>query len=70
MVTDDDVQTYTNDKGHKSIAIPTRSFMCAGESEPMDHPHVYLTMGTDDFIVCPYCGTRYDYIRSYIGTDI
>jgi hypothetical protein len=25
----------------------------------MDHPHVYLDMGADDQIVCPYCSTLY-----------
>lgn len=53
-------QIYINDEGNKSIVIPTKDFICAGESEPMDHPHVFLTMGNDDFIICPYCGTRYE----------
>jgi hypothetical protein len=27
----------------------------------MDHPHVYLDMGADIQIVCPYCSTLYTY---------
>ena len=64
------VPIYINDEGYKTIPIPVKEFVCAGESAPMDHPHVFLTMGTNDFILCPYCSTRYDYIRSYKGTDI
>ena len=55
------VPTYINDEGFKSISIPVKEFMCAGESEPFDHPHVFLTMGNNDFILCPYCTTRFDY---------
>jgi hypothetical protein len=25
----------------------------------MDHPHVYLDMGDDGQILCPYCSTLY-----------
>lgn len=70
MSQNEDTPKYTNDEGHKAISIPVREFVCMGESEPMDHPHVFLTMGKEDFKVCPYCGTRFDYIRSYKGTDI
>ena len=55
------VSTYINDEGLESISIPVKEFMCAGESEPMDHPHVFLTMEPNDFILCPYCNTRYEY---------
>jgi uncharacterized Zn-finger protein len=26
-----------------------------------DHPHVYLDMGSDHEIICPYCSTLYRY---------
>ena len=68
--TPEGVLTYTNDEGFKSISIPVKEFMCAGESEPFEHPNVFLTMGNEDFILCPYCSTRFDYKRSYKGTDI
>jgi len=52
---------YINDEGYKTITIPTKQFVCAGQSEPFDHPHVFLTMEPNDFILCPYCNTRYEY---------
>ena len=55
------VPIYINDEGYKTIPIPTKQFVCAGESEPMDHPHVFLTMEPKDFINCPYCNTRFEY---------
>jgi hypothetical protein len=30
-------------------------------SPPHDHPHVYINMGDQDAILCPYCATRYRY---------
>ena len=30
-----------------------------GVSPPDDHPHVYLAMGSDDTVLCPYCSTSY-----------
>ena len=55
------VPIYINDEGYKTIPIPVKEFVCAGESEPMDHPHVFLTMEPKDYILCPYCSTRYEY---------
>jgi hypothetical protein len=30
-----------------------------GASPPYDHPHVYLDMGSDLQIICPYCSTLF-----------
>ena len=30
-----------------------------GARPPHDHPHVYLDMGADSQILCPYCSTLY-----------
>jgi hypothetical protein len=32
-----------------------------GATPPHDHPHVYLDMGAETQIVCPYCSTLYIY---------
>ena len=32
-----------------------------GSHPPMSHPHIYLDMGANDQIVCPYCSTLYTY---------
>lgn len=50
---------FQNDAGHPAIAIGVREFMCVGANAPFDHPHVYLDMGKDNEIVCPYCSTLY-----------
>ena len=50
---------FQNDAGVASIEIGVREFMCCGASEPHDHPHVFLDMGEDNQIVCPYCSTLY-----------
>ena len=33
--------------------------MCVGAKPPFDHPHVFLDMGDDSEIICPYCSTLY-----------
>jgi uncharacterized Zn-finger protein len=50
-----------NDDGVQVIHIGAREFMCIGAKPPFDHPHVYLDMGSDDEIICPYCSTLYRY---------
>ena len=52
---------FKNDVGVAQIAIGAREFECIGASPPHDHPHVYLDMGHDQQIRCPYCGTLYVY---------
>jgi uncharacterized Zn-finger protein len=32
---------------------------CAGTREGGGHPRVYLTVGSDEEVVCPYCSRRY-----------
>jgi len=55
------VPHFQNTSGHDSIAIGTRKFMCIGAKPPFDHPHVFLDMGTENEIVCPYCSTLYKF---------
>jgi uncharacterized Zn-finger protein len=53
------VPHFHNDPGVAVIEIGAKEFMCVGEPPPFDHPHVFLDMGGDDEIVCPYCSTLY-----------
>jgi len=53
------VPHFRNDGGHAKIEIGAREFKCTGATPPYDHPHVYLDMGDDDEIICPYCSTLY-----------
>jgi uncharacterized Zn-finger protein len=50
---------FQNDRAVSEIRIGTRQFKCIGVTPPHDHPHVYIDMGDDDTILCPYCATRY-----------
>ncbi|MEM8542194.1 MAG: zinc-finger domain-containing protein, partial [Pseudomonadota bacterium] len=46
-----------------------KEFMCVGAEAPYDHPHVFLDMGEDNEIVCPYCSTLYVYNPSLHGDE-
>ena len=52
---------YQNTEGYSVIEIPVKKFNCIGANPPHDHPHIYLDMGKNDSIVCPYCSTLYKY---------
>ena len=53
------VPHFANDQGAEKIYIGVREFQCMGARPPHDHPHVYLDMGSDSQILCPYCSTLY-----------
>lgn len=53
------VHHFCNDAGVERIRIGVKEFKCMGARAPFDHPHVFLDMGTDDQIICPYCSTLY-----------
>ena len=53
------VPHFVNDIGVDRIKIGVKEFQCMGTLPPDDHPHVYLDMGHDTEIVCPYCSTLY-----------
>jgi uncharacterized Zn-finger protein len=40
------------------IVTETR-IACDGGGDPSGHPRVYLTMGKDGHVDCPYCGKRF-----------
>lgn len=50
---------FHNTLGVTTIHIGAREFQCIGARPPFDHPHVFLDMGDEDEIVCPYCSTHY-----------
>ena len=50
---------FQNDQGVGEIKVGVKEFMCCGASEPHDHPHVFLDMGTDNQVICPYCSTLF-----------
>lgn len=52
---------FRNDDGVEEIRIGAKEFKCMGATPPYDHPHVFLDMGDEVEIVCPYCSTLYKY---------
>ena len=50
---------FHNDTGVDVVEIGAREFKCMGAKPPFDHPHVFLDMGDDNEIICPYCSTLY-----------
>jgi uncharacterized Zn-finger protein len=63
------VPHFSNDAGVARIRIGEREFMCVGASPPFDHPHVFLDMGSESEIVCPYCSTLYAYDSHLHGAE-
>jgi uncharacterized Zn-finger protein len=53
------VPHFANDKGAEKIFVGVKEFQCMGARPPFDHPHIYLDMGADNQILCPYCSTLY-----------
>ena len=53
------VPHFANDDGVAVIHIGVKEFQCMGARAPYDHPHIYLDMGSDGQILCPYCSTLY-----------
>ena len=53
------VPHFHNDAGVPVIEIGSQEFMCVGANPPFDHPHVFLDLGNDNEIICPYCSTLY-----------
>ena len=58
------VPHFHNDPGVPMIEIGAKEFMCVGATPPYDHPHVFLDMGADNEIICPYCSTLYRFDAS------
>lgn len=55
------VPHFQNSAGLRDIRVGAKEFMCIGALPPFDHPHVFLDMGSDDEIICPYCSTLFRY---------
>jgi len=53
------VPHFANDQGVEKIYVGVKEFQCMGARPPQDHPHVYLDMGADSQILCPYCSTLF-----------
>ena len=63
------VPHFVNDIGVNRIKVGVKEFQCMGAAPPQDHPHVYLDMGHDDEVICPYCSTLYVYDAALAATE-
>lgn len=52
---------FKNDSGVARVRVGVREFKCLGAAAPFDHPHIFLDMGDDHEIICPYCSTVFEY---------
>lgn len=50
---------FANDLGAEKIFVGVRELQCMGARAPFDHPHVFLDMGADSQVLCPYCSTLF-----------
>lgn len=66
---DHHIPHFHNEPGVATIAIGAKEFMCVGARPPFDHPHVFLDMGSDSEIICPYCSTLYRFDASLHGEE-
>jgi len=43
----------------ETIAVTTATVACDGGGGPLGHPKVFLNLGAEREIDCPYCGRRF-----------
>jgi uncharacterized Zn-finger protein len=60
---------FQNSAGVPAIEIGAKEFMCIGANPPHDHPHIFIDMGADNEMVCPYCSTLYKYNSKLAATE-
>lgn len=58
---------FHNQPGVALIRVNAKEFMCIGALPPMDHPHVFIDMGSGNEAICPYCATHYAYDATLAG---
>jgi len=63
------VTRFHNEPGVERIFIGAREFQCIGSLPPFDHPHIYLDMGDEQEIVCPYCSTLFRHRADLKATE-
>jgi uncharacterized Zn-finger protein len=49
------------------IQSSKRAVACDGGDGPLGHPRVYLTIGAENEILCPYCSRLYQFRVSTVG---
>lgn len=44
----------------ESTQVKTSKVSCDGGGGPLGHPRVFLKLGDDGQVVCPYCSNRFE----------
>lgn len=52
-------QTMNLTRDENAIPTSDQRVRCNGGGGSLGHPQVWLTLGTDGEITCPYCSRRY-----------
>jgi uncharacterized Zn-finger protein len=47
----------------ETLHVNSKKISCNGGSTALGHPLVYLNMGKNDYVICPYC-SKYFTIKS------
>jgi len=50
----------------ETLHVSSKKTSCNGGNESSGHPLVYLDMGKNDYVICPYC-SKYFTIKSKIN---
>ena len=50
---------------HEVLHVKSKKVSCDGSKSASSHPLVYLNMGDNDHVVCPYCSKYFTINQSY-----
>lgn len=45
------------------IKTTKRRVSCNGGGGALGHPAIYLNLGTDNAVTCPYCSARFEWVE-------
>lgn len=51
------------------VSVRTRRVACEGVGGALGHPRVWLEMGDEPFVECPYCDRRFVLARGADGAE-
>ena len=51
------------------IVVSSHRISCDGVGGALGHPRVYMEMGDEHFVECPYCDRRFVLAGAHVGSD-
>ncbi|MBL6664888.1 MAG: zinc-finger domain-containing protein [Rickettsiales bacterium] len=58
----------TKSKITEILHVTSKKVSCDGGNVDMGHPKVYLNMGSENYVICPYCSKLFTTIKN-LDTD-